>query len=84
MFDTDCLGAPAGTAFTVVFNNLDPGVPHNLSIYTDATGSQALFKGALVSGPNKTTYRIEALKPGTCYFRCDVHPATMHGTFIVK
>jgi nitrite reductase (NO-forming) len=84
MFDTDCLAAPAGAAFTVVLNNLDPGVPHNLSIYTDATASQTLFTGALVSGPNKTTYRVRALKPGTYYFRCDVHPATMHGTFIVK
>jgi nitrite reductase (NO-forming) len=83
-FDTDCLAAPAGAPFTVVFNNLDPGIPHNFSIYMDSTASEALFTGALVTGPNKMTYQVKALKAGTYYFRCDVHPTTMFGTFVVK
>jgi nitrite reductase (NO-forming) len=83
-FSTDCLAAPAGKAFTITFDNKDAGVPHNISIYTDSSASTALFTGDLVSGPAKTTYKVPALDPGTYYFRCDVHPTTMNGTFVVK
>ena len=54
------------------------------SIYTDSSASQALFTGALVTGPKTATYKVDALEPGTYFFRCDVHPTTMTGTFIVK
>jgi nitrite reductase (NO-forming) len=83
-FSTDCLAAPAGKAFTIEFDNRDPGVPHNVSIYTDESASTALFTGDLVSGPKKVTYHVDALEPGTYFFRCDVHPTTMTGTFVVK
>lgn len=83
-FDTDCLAAPAGKPFTIVFDNTDPGVPHNVAIYTDSSASTVLFKGDVVSGPLKVTYHVDALDPGTYYFRCDVHPTTMTGTFVVK
>jgi plastocyanin len=83
-FSTDCLAAPAGKAFTIAFDNKDPGVPHNISIYADESASTALFAGDLVSGPATTTYRVPALDPGTYFFRCDVHPTTMTGTFIVR
>jgi nitrite reductase (NO-forming) len=83
-FDTDCLAAPAGQPFTIVFDNMDPGIPHNVSIYTDSSASTNLFKGDLVTGPKTVTYKVSALKPGTYYFRCDVHPTTMFGTFVVK
>jgi len=32
-FDSDCLNAPAGKAFTILFDNLDSGIPKNVSIY---------------------------------------------------
>jgi len=83
-FDTDCLAAPAGKAFTIMFDNQDPGVPHNISIYTDSSATTALFKGQLVSGPATTTYKVPALKAGTYFFRCDVHPTTMTGAFVVS
>jgi nitrite reductase (NO-forming) len=83
-FSTDCLAAPAGKAFTIAFDNRDAGVPHNVSIYTDDSASQALFTGELVSGPKKIVYQVPALDPGTYFFRCDVHPTTMTGTFVVK
>ncbi len=38
-FDTNCLAASAGKAFTIAFDNQDPGVPHNVSIYTDDSAS---------------------------------------------
>ena len=30
------------------------------------------------------TYDVPALEPGTYFFRCDVHPGQMTGTFVVK
>jgi nitrite reductase (NO-forming) len=83
-FDASCLAAPAGKAFTIAFDNQDPGVPHNIAIYTDASAATALFTGDLVTGPKKVTYDVPALDAGTYYFRCDVHPTTMNGTFVVK
>jgi hypothetical protein len=64
--------------------NMDPGVPHNVSIYTDSSASQPLFTGKLVTGPTTVDYQVPALKPGTCFFRCDVHPTQVFGTFVVK
>ena len=39
---------------------------------------------AHATGPATTTYSVPALKSGTYYFQCDVHPTTMNGTFVVK
>jgi plastocyanin len=83
-FDQSCLAAPAGKAFTIDFANMDPGVPHNVAIYTDESATTALFTGKLVTGPSSTTYHVRALEPGTYFFRCDVHPTQMTGTFVVK
>jgi plastocyanin len=83
MFSTDCLAAPAKKAFTIAFENKDAGVPHNVAIYTDSDAKTALFTGDLVTGPDSTTYEVGALDAGTYFFRCDVHPTTMTGTFIV-
>jgi plastocyanin len=81
-FDTDCLAAPAGKPFTIVLDNKDAGVLHNVSIYTDASAGTTLFLGDLVTGPKTITYKVPALDAGTYYFRCDVHPQ-MSGTFVV-
>jgi plastocyanin len=81
-FNKDCLAAPANQAFTIDFDNLDRGIPHNVAIYEDESAEKTLFKGDLVDGPGKTTYSVPALQPGTFFFRCDPHP-DMKGTFIV-
>lgn len=83
-FDSDCLASPASKAFTIAFDNRDPGVPHNVAIYTDSTASTPLFVGDTFSGPDVVTYAVHALDGGTYFFRCDVHPAQMTGTFVVK
>jgi plastocyanin len=36
-----------------------------------------------VTGPATASYHVPALKPGTYYFHCDVHPTTMHGNIDV-
>ena len=83
LFSTDCLAAPADTPFTIAFDNKDVGVPHNVAIFTDDTATKALFTGEMVTGPKKVTYEVKALPAGTYFFRCDVHPTTMSGTFVV-
>jgi hypothetical protein len=42
-----------------------------------------LFVGEVFSGPDVVTYEVPALDAGTYFFRCDVHPTTMTGTFLV-
>lgn len=83
-FDTGRLSAPARKAFAIRFNNQDAGVPHNVSVYTDAKAATVLFRGQLVTGPKAITYRVKALAPGSYFFRCDVHPAQMTGTLVVR
>ena len=80
-FDTDCLAAPADTAFTIEFDNRDEGVPHNIDI--EAEDGAAAFGGAIITGPTTTTYDVDALAAGTYSFFCRVHPGPMQGTFVV-
>jgi plastocyanin len=83
-FDTSTITLTAGKASTITFTNNDAGTQHNIAIYPSSTDfSSPLFRGDLVTGPNKVTYTIPALKAGTYYFHCDVH-ATMNGQVIVK
>jgi Cupredoxin-like domain len=87
-FNTDCLAAPAKQAFTVDFDNKDPGVPHNFEIFTDQSATKRLGGASspadIIVGPDTATYNVDALQPGNYYFQCDVHPTTMTGSFVVK
>jgi cytochrome c oxidase subunit 2 len=83
-FDTSCLAAPADTPFAIAFENRDQGVPHNTAIYTDETAREPLFVGEIVTGPTEVRYEVPALPAGTYFFRCDVHPTTMTGAFVVS
>jgi plastocyanin len=77
-FDVDRIDLAAETATIVTMDNQDAGVPHNISIYTDESLSEQLFKGELVTGPTVVDYTIPPLAAGSYYFHCDVHP-TMAG-----
>jgi plastocyanin len=81
-FNTDCLAAPAGQAFTIQFDNQDQGLPHNVAIYTGPPPSEAVFQGEVFPGPDSRTYQVDALEAGQLYFQCDIHP-NMNGTFVV-
>lgn len=82
-FDQGCLAAPAGKPFTIEFQNDDAGIPHNVAIYTDPSATTSLFVGEIFPGPDGRTYQVPPLDPGTYFFRCDVHPTQMTGTFVV-
>jgi plastocyanin len=81
-FDVEELTAPAG-AITVVFDNRDGGVLHNIHFFrgSDADGED-VAETELEPGPLIQTLTME-LEPGEYFYQCDAHPATMTGTLIV-
>lgn len=76
-FDPDQVTAPAGTPFTLVFDNEDATTPHDVLI-KDASGAQ-VFKTDVFPGVAKRSYQVPALAAGSYAFSCTVHP-TMTGT----
>ena len=84
-FDMKTIVVPPGARVTINFNNKDPGIMHNFSLYIDSTAKTSIFVGGLVTGPATTVYTFTApTKVGNYFFRCDVHPAQMTGIFIVE
>jgi len=84
-FDTECLAVEAAASFTVDMAN-ENGTPHNFSIYTDPGAAEALLDGSadIVQPGSTFTYEGEPIPdPGNFFFRCDLHPTTMTGTFVV-
>ncbi|MGA9098612.1 MAG: cupredoxin domain-containing protein [Methanotrichaceae archaeon] len=83
-FNVNSITVPAGSNVVINFNNQDNGIPHNFAVYTNSSATSAIFRGPIITGPNTTTYTFTApTTPGTYFFRCDVHPTTMTGQFIV-
>ncbi|HEX9124272.1 MAG TPA: cupredoxin domain-containing protein [Actinomycetota bacterium] len=83
-FDSSTITLPANKASTLTFDNKDAGVQHNIAIFpSESDLTNPLFRGDLITGPDSIDYNIPALKPGTYYFHCDVHP-TMNGQVVVK
>jgi plastocyanin len=80
-FSTKDLKAPADKAFSIAFENNDPGISHNVDIL-DANKT-SVFKGAVFPGVATQTYQVPSLKAGTYSFICDVHPNVMTGTLTV-
>lgn len=83
-FDKDELRAPANTEVTLELENKDAGVLHNVSIYESSDVSETIYQGELFTGEATQTYTFETPDAGEYFFRCDVHPDTMTGTFIVE
>jgi plastocyanin len=84
-FDKSTITVPAGAEVTVNFDNRDAGIQHNFAVYETDAAQNSIFVGELVTGPTRTTYTFTApSKPGTYFFRCDPHPTTMNGDFIVQ
>ncbi len=84
-FDKSSLTARAGQPVQLIMHNRDAGIPHNVAVYTNRSASQKIFAGELDTGPGDKTYSFTAPSaPGTYFFRCDVHPDTMTGNFILQ
>lgn len=80
-FDKKELTIPADTEFVLAFNN-EESQPHNVTILEAQGSANALFRGAIVTGPKLAEETVEPIAAGEYYFQCDVHP-TMNGTVIV-
>jgi plastocyanin len=83
-FDKKVITVYAGSSVTIYFDNRD-AVSHNFALYVNPSiASPAIFQGQAVTGPGTITYKFTApLAPGDYFFRCDLHPTIMTGTFTV-
>jgi hypothetical protein len=85
-FSTQCLAVRPDEPFSVALSNQDQA-PHNFAIYTNSQATDLLggAKSAtdIVPPGAGTTYQVKGLPEGTYFFRCDVHPTTVTGTFVV-
>ena len=84
-YDVTELTAPAGEDITLQFDNDDPEIQHNWSLYEDEAGTQEIFKGEILTGVDTIDYDVPAIdEPGTYHFHCDIHPAAMKGELIIE
>lgn len=85
-FNLSTLTVPAGTNVTINFDNRDAGILHNFSLFNNSNASPpAIFQGQTITDSATITYTFTAPNaPGTYFFRCDIHPTTMTGSFIVQ
>ena len=84
-FNPTTITASAGVAVTITLDNRDAGVLHNVAFYTNRSASSPIFVGELITGPAVLDNVFTSPStPGGYFFRCDVHPDQMTGTFNVQ
>lgn len=84
LFDKRTLSAAANAPVVLQFDNQDVGTLHNVAFYTNRSATTKIFGSELTTGPKVETLTFTAPPPGSYFFRCDVHPDTMTGTFTVR
>ena len=82
-FDPRTLTTVADREISLRFVNEDAGVPHNVAIYENR-GGEPLYVGETFSGNETQIYVFQSPAPGDYFYRCDVHPDSMTGTFAVR
>ncbi|MDQ1356490.1 MAG: hypothetical protein QOF20_249 [Acidimicrobiaceae bacterium] len=82
-FKEKTITVTAGELSTIVFKNQD-SVYHNVAVYSES--GTPFWNGEPIQGPgNKITYtHTFDMAPGTYTFRCDFHPSSMVGQFVVE
>ena len=86
-FDTSSINVNAGGQVRIHFTNNDNGTPHNFAVYKSSTDTTPVADGSvgvIFPGPNVDDVVFTTPAAGSYYFRCDVHPTIMFGTFTVK
>jgi plastocyanin len=84
-FEPTTITASTGVPVTVTLDNRDAGVLHNVAFYTNRSAQSPIFVGELSTGPAVTEEQFTAPSTaGSYFFRCDVHPDQMTGTFEVQ
>ena len=82
-FDKSTITVPAGATVVINFDNQD-SAPHNFALYTNSSASTSIFVGQIIRSDSIIYKFVAPSTPGSYFFRCDVHPFTMTGTFIVQ
>jgi plastocyanin len=82
-FDKKTLVALPNRSVTVTFEN-DEGVLHNFAVYKDKSAKEKIYGGEIFNGKKTVDETFTAPAAGEYFFRCDVHPDTMTGTFLVQ
>lgn len=87
-FASTALSFVADKPIALEFDNQDPGIQHNVVIFSEDPAKNPnappIFDPKkFITGPAKFTYNVPALAAGTYYFHCAVHPTTMFGTIDV-
>jgi plastocyanin len=84
LFDLETIRVPAGSRVTITLENEDAD-PHNIAVYDSRAAEQEIFVSDTIAGRGtETSGSFDAPPPGEYFFRCDVHPVTMTGDFIVE
>lgn len=86
-FDKKDLTAKTGGKIRVRLDNKDVGVEHNIAFYKSSTETQAVSSGSIgtkFAGPAVDDTAFDVPTAGKYFFRCDVHPTQMVGTFTVS
>jgi plastocyanin/mono/diheme cytochrome c family protein len=86
-FDCDRITVSAGGQTRVAFENQET-VPHNIAFYRSESDLTPVASGSatpVFPGPNQTQeLTFGTPDAGQYFFRCDVHPVQMTGTYIVQ
>ena len=82
-FNKSTITVPAGARVTMNFDNQE-SVPHNFALYTNSSTATMIFRGQTITNDTIVYTFTAPSTPGNYFFRCDVHPITMTGTFIVE
>jgi mono/diheme cytochrome c family protein/plastocyanin len=85
-FDTREIRVSSGP-IRLRLDNRDNGTQHNIAVRKSATDTAPAFTGSVgttFEGVNVDDTVFTATPAGTYFFRCDVHPTTMTGSFIVQ
>lgn len=86
-FDTDEISVQSDGEVRLRFDNQDEGVDHNIAVYNSSSDLTPVADGSVglvFPGPAVDDTVFEIPEPGEYFFRCDVHPTIMTGTFIVE
>ncbi|MGE0059894.1 MAG: cupredoxin domain-containing protein [Dehalococcoidia bacterium] len=83
-FEQKILVAKAGADVKISLSNQDSGTLHNFALYTDKSAKENLYRGEVFEGKKVVDDTFKAPSAGIYFFRCDVHPDAMTGTFVTK
>jgi mono/diheme cytochrome c family protein len=87
LFDKDEIAVTSGGNVRIHFENKDTGVQHNVAVYVSSSNLTAAAPnsiGTIFGGPGIDDVVFATPAVGSYFFRCDVHPTTMTGDFIVR